>query len=52
MQQRGKLTGSTALKSGQLLINFICFPPMMKGQTALGEDDDLALYGRIMQSEK
>jgi len=25
---------------------------MRKGQTALGEDDDLALYGRIMQSEK
>jgi len=25
---------------------------MRRGQTALGEDDDLALYGRIMQSEK
>jgi hypothetical protein len=34
------------------LINFICFPSMRRGQTALGEDDDLALYGRIMQSEK
>jgi len=25
---------------------------MRRGQTALGEDDDLALYGRIIQSEK
>jgi len=25
---------------------------MRRGQTALGEDDDLALFGRIMQSEK
>jgi len=25
---------------------------MRRDQTALGEDDDLALYGRIMQSEK
>jgi len=25
---------------------------MRRVQTALGEDDDLALYGRIMQSEK
>jgi hypothetical protein len=34
------------------LINFICFPSMRKTRAALGEDDDLALYGRIMQSEK
>jgi hypothetical protein len=34
------------------LINFIWFPSMRKGQTALGEEGDLALYGRIMQSEK